>query len=146
MTKNNRIFIDTNILISCYDEKRKRHEIAFNFIEKSMNGEYDAYVSVQILNEFARNLMNPVKTSKPLDNETVSELLEEIYGSAIKILPVSFEGHKRLLKLNSKYNLYGAKFFDLLIVATMLENDIKTIVTENVDDFEDFKEIKILSI
>ncbi len=144
--KNDKYFIDTNVLISCYDIKRRKHKAAIDFVEKSMNGEFDAFISVQILNEFARNLMNPVKTVNPLNNQMVVRILNEIYDSKIKILPVTIESHKRLMALNSKYNLYGAKFFDLLITATMLENGIKTIVTENIEDFKDFKEIKIFEL
>lgn len=40
-------------------------------------------------------------------------------------------------------NIRAQEFFDVLIVATMLDNDIDTIYTANEDDFSKYNEINV---
>ncbi len=144
MRTNNGVFLDTNILLTGCDRKRANHQAAFELMSLAVEGSLECYISVQVLNEFARNAMNPDRNINPLTNVQVKQYLSNIYESKIIILPLTLNIHKNLLKLNDKYKLYGAKLFDLLIFATMLENGIYKIVTENIKDFKNFEGIEIL--
>lgn len=57
------------------------------------------------------------------------------------ILPLIEFVLKRALTLSSGRNIKGVKFWDVVIVATMLENDIPVLYTENVADFRKFIDV-----
>ena len=51
----------------------------------------------------------------------------------------------KLLELTSKYKVIGQKIHDTTIVASMLSNNIKNIITFNEYDFKTFQEINIFT-
>ena len=53
---------------------------------------------------------------------------------------------KITLDLLKRYNIQKQDIFDLHLVATMLNNNVRQIYTYNEDDFSKFVEIEVLSI
>jgi predicted nucleic acid-binding protein len=47
----NKIFLDTNVLVSAIDTTRKNHRNALKLIEKIKERKYQAFISTQIIGE-----------------------------------------------------------------------------------------------
>ena len=61
---------------------------------------------------------------------TVLSVTEEIIGKAVPLC--------------AEKKVKGLKFWDVVLVATMLENEISTIYTENIKDFKKFGDLIII--
>ena len=127
------ILVDTNIIVYAYDTfDKKKHEICKDVIEAGFRGELKLAVSNQILAELffvlTKKLKNPFS---PEDAESI------VIGIADSInwtkINYTHETAKKAVSI-SKNSL--TSFWDMLIAATALENDISQIFTENTKDFE----------
>ncbi|MEK7539736.1 MAG: PIN domain-containing protein [Patescibacteria group bacterium] len=130
------IFIDTNILVYAYqaDEKEK-HKIAKKLVEECFEGKKEYFISNQILAEFI--FVTKYKKSVPAEESKIKEIVEEINKiNSWKKLNYSNKTVEKALKEN------GKSFWDNLISATMKENNVYTIYTENVKDFSKIDGIK----
>jgi len=122
--------LDSNILIYAYDATEgKKHEIAKELVEDCFRGEPFA-VSLQNLAEFFKIITKTV--ARPISSGEAEE--------AIKII-IEFRNFRKLM-LTEKTLIKAielssqAPFWDAMIAATMLENGIGHIYTENTKDFQ----------
>lgn len=131
--------VDSNILIYCLtgDEPKKKilsldlvHELALNS---------QLVFSVQNFAETARVILEKSKK-----NHGSEELMRDLATYAKKSLILSYSDKTVLLAIDisSKYKLH---FFDALIAATMKENGIKVIYTENTKDFKNLPFIRAIN-
>jgi len=138
-------FLDTNILVHAANEDSPYHANAKGITEKVNGGEVSACLSPQVLAEFYATVTNPKKVRQPLSVEEATEAVEGYLESDIPKL-YSKKGTLRLtLELARSYQLRGLDIFDAQIVATMVENRIKTIYTANEKDFRRYKEIEVIN-
>lgn len=128
-------FIDTNVIVYSHQPDDYRYEKAVKVIEEALSGN-DAAVSVQNLAEFSRLASEKFPSTIPiaLCYEIVSD-----FAASIKVFGYGSETVKSALKVSEAYKLH---FFDSLIAATMLENGIDMIITED----EGFKKIPWLKV
>mgnify|MGYP003565748672 CR=1 FL=1 len=61
------------------------------------------------------------------------------------MLPLSLGISRRALQLCERYNIVRQRYFDMQLVATMLEEGIGTILTENSKDFEEIEDITVVN-
>ena len=140
------VLIDTNILVYAANTASSLHERAKHLREKAKSGELMAYVSLQNLYEFYAIITDFRRVENPLSPEVAQE-------EVIKYLEAEFIGKiqmteatlRRALKLSAKYKIMGQNFYDLLLVSTMIEQNVKTIYTVNVQDFQFIKEITTIN-
>jgi predicted nucleic acid-binding protein len=125
MTK---VLVDTNILIYSVQKGEKKHHKAVKAMEKLADREKLA-VSTQNLAEFSRVLRE--KAQPEVDHETVKEYL---FGFMKFSTVLEYSG-STVIEAISLSKTYGIHFFDALLAATMQENGIKEILTENEKDF-----------
>ena len=136
------VFIDTNILAYAYDlsEPIKR-EKCFNILKEVFSGEKRAFISSQILGELFYTLVKNFR--KPLDKEKARIVIGSFVNSPNW---VKFDYNSNTIeKAVILSNEYNVPFWDCLIAATMLENNIFTIYTENESDFRKIPGIKVLN-
>lgn len=136
------IFIDTNILVYAYEEAiGSKNKICFNLIQECLVGKRKLAISNQVISEFINVALN--KTSKPLPLERIKKIVKWIndYKNYVKLNYKNSTTEKALEFVNN----YNTPYWDALIAATMLENNITTIYTENVKDFEKIKELKVIN-
>ncbi|NYZ77296.1 PIN domain-containing protein [Candidatus Micrarchaeota archaeon] len=127
MTK---VLIDSNILVYAADNSDERkHETAKRVIERTLN-EGTGVISLQNLVEFARVVTEKVKN--PLSFDEAREMALE-FSDSFEVLTYDQKTVGEALHFASRYRIH---FFDALLVATMEENLIKGIITENEDDFK----------
>ena len=145
----NNIFIDTNILVSAIDTTRVNHKKAIELIEKIKKEEFQAYISTQVIGEFYVSLTRSTRgINVPMTVYDAKIEIEEMLSSKIfTILSVTGNIIRKAVSLCAEKKIKGLKFWDVVIVATMLENEISTIYTENLEDFKKFGDlIKIKSL
>ncbi len=135
---DNLCLIDSNILLYAIDNVNKnKHERAKELLKLCWSGKIKYAVSLQNLSEFFVNATK--KISKPLSKETASEIVKSIteFHGWNKIAPTK-ETIIAATKLSTENNTH---YGDALIAATMIENKISTIITENTKDFSKIKGI-----
>jgi len=131
MTENEVFLLDTNILVYAYDGTDiDKHITSKKIINKCLDGEYQIAISPQNLSEFFS-----VTTSKSLLDK----------ADAIKVISdiIVFPGWKKIgfdhitvltaAKISDEYKM---SYWDSLLAATMKQNSVLKIYTENTKDFK----------
>lgn len=70
----------------------------------------------------------------------------EFFQSSFELVLIDSEVISILLDLCMKYRIIGKKVHDTTITATMIKYNIKNLLTYNIKDFKEFKEIKLEKI
>ena len=140
-----RVLVYTNILIYSTLSADARNERAQGILALRNSPNVKLYVSVQNLAEMYPNLTGP-KNSHPDTPELARRKIESIAGlAALNVLPVTLTISRRALQLCERYSVTRQRYFDLQLVATMLEEGIDTVLTENSKDFERIEEISVVN-
>jgi len=132
-------FIDTNILVYAYDESGgKKHEICKRLIDECWRLREKYSISIQNLSEFY--VVITKKIENPVPMEMAKEIIEDIIEFQNWIL-MDYDPRTILsaIELNMVYKVH---YWDALIAATMRENMIFSIYTED----GDFKNIPWLNV
>lgn len=139
MKTESKKFLDTNILIYAEDSRNQRkHEIAKGEIKKYIE-EKTGVISLQILTEFSNVLC--VKSKEKIEASYINATIfdySNIFITLIHNLRTVQEANK--ISRESKVH-----FYDALIAATLKENNIDTIITENEKDFKKIKWLKVIN-
>jgi len=123
--------VDTNIIVYAYEiENSERKKKSMEILEKCWKNELTLAVSNQNLAEFSVVSLKKLK----LEASKVKEIVKDISN---------FSGFKKIKYSNSTIlaaidivEKYKMSFWDSLITATMIENGIFNIYTENDKDFK----------
>lgn len=133
--------LDTNILVHAINPVDDfKHEIANELFEGLISGEEELALTTQVISE----TFNVFIKSKELgaDLSDVYSILSEIVGiSAIPKLVVTPQIALKAFNLHLQFDV---DFYDALIVATMKENGITTIYTED-KDFQKIEGITVIN-
>ncbi|MEA1957212.1 MAG: PIN domain-containing protein [Euryarchaeota archaeon] len=133
--------IDTNILVYAYDESEgKKHEICKGLIDECWRLSKKYSISIQNLSEFY--VVITKKIEKPVPMETAKEII----GDIIEFQNWMVMGYDARTILSAfEINItYEAHYWDALIAATMRENNIFSIYTED-DDFESIPWLTVIN-
>jgi len=134
--------IDTNIIAYAYDEfEIKKREKCKDLIGRAFNENIEFCVTNQILGELFNTLTENFR--KPVSVENAEIIVNSIIDSDnwLKI-NYSYKTVGRAISLFKKYKVH---FWDALIAATMIENDISVIYTENEKDFKKIPGLEIVN-
>ena len=133
------MLLDSNILIYAYDKSEvKKYPIAKELI-KGLWKNNDLVLSIQNLVEFYSIITS--KIDKPLEIDKAKQIVLD-YIDGFEILRYN---ENTIIEAINVQAIYKIPFWDALIVATMEENSIDTIVTENEKDFKKINWIKIIN-
>ena len=119
-----KVFLDTNILIYCYsvDEKNKQ-EKALDLVDRYSE---DSIISTQVINELSNILFKKFKLSSIEIERTILEI-----DNYIDIVNFFMTTQIKALKIKDKYKL---QFYDSLIIATAIENQCTVLYSEDMQD------------
>jgi predicted nucleic acid-binding protein len=134
--------IDSNVLVYAYDNTDKeKHEKAKVLLEKCWKKEIKYAISIQNLAEFFIIITKKVQNPLTIDEaeKIIKDVLEFSYWHIISYDQNTF------LKAISLHKKFKKHFWDTMIIATMLNNEISHIYTENIKDFEQYAEIKVVN-
>jgi len=132
MIENNSL-IDSNILIYAYDLSEKtKNPIANKILKEAMEQKYEISLSTQNLSEFYFNATQ--KINPPIPKSEAAEIMKELTSfDNFHILKINSSTILKAINISIEYNLH---YWDALIAATMQENSVFTIITENDKDFK----------
>lgn len=141
-----KIFIDTNILIRATNQQAPFHKECRDILGSLWDQGAVLYMSNQVIREYIANVTRPQTYSIALPIEDVLAQVNDFYKS-FQILPDTPPLLNTLLALIRDVPTGGKQIHDANIVATMIVNDIDTLLTLNVVDFKRFENrIKIISL
>ena len=134
--KGARVFVDTNILVYAYDSSAgEKHKKAAEMVEEFWQSGNGA-VSTQVLQEFYVTVTG--KLGKPVDTKIAKSIIKDL----LKWKTVIIQGETILeavdIAVRHKYS-----FWDAMIVASAIECEAKTILTEDLSHGEKIRGIVI---
>src|SRR3989344_28282 len=138
--------LDTNILIYASDPTSKFNNKARELLRDVLEGQVNACVSTQNLYEFYAIVTDPKRVAKPLDIKQASSLLQNYIEA--ENLPKIFPKETNLthlVHLIKKYRISKQEVFDAVLVATIMDNSVKTIYTADERLFRKFTNIKVVN-
>jgi len=135
--------IDTNILVYAHDTSSSFYLRSREFLEEKLVEESAVYFSIQNYLEAFRIWTQKLKQPLPIDKAW--DILR-FYRQNAKLLMPSSSTLSIVSDITRKYKRRGVQVFDAQLVALMIENNIKTIYTANVKDFEMYREIHVENI
>ena len=122
--------VDTNILIYAHHKQEiKKHETCARVVNELIDND-GLILSIQNLVEFSRVLRE--KSFPLIDQSLVRQYVFDLSESS-KVIYYNAHTVMDALTLSKDNNLH---FFDALVAATMQENGISRIITENSKDFK----------
>ncbi|MDA1338261.1 MAG: PIN domain-containing protein [bacterium] len=134
---NSKVLIDSNILINATNTHSKKHKVALAFLNQTPQG----CISVQNINEFLRVSTHPIFQTPLTKAQAITQIKN--FMCSFKVITPSEQTTLIHLDLLTKYNSTSNQIYGNFLVATMLTHDIKTIATDNENDFKKYKEIKV---
>ncbi len=138
--------LDSNILVYAVNKSAPFHTTAFKILEKIISNKIKGCLALQNLSEFFSIITNKKRVEHPISSkEAISEIQK--YINTTTLLKISFTPSAMNLfcKLTTKHHIQGQKIYDLQLVATMLDNEIKNIITANDSDFKKYEEINTIN-
>jgi predicted nucleic acid-binding protein len=150
----NRLFIDTNILVSAIVPESPRYFHAQGVLERVAASDFETWISRQVLREFlssmSRHYTTPRRFSTPELLAAAGQLEQQYFVAEdhglvtqqlLFLLDKVPSGGKQIHDANivlDKVPSGGKQIHDANIVATMLAYDIPQLLTYNHDDFQRF--------
>lgn len=133
--------LDTNVLVYAYDvSEKRRREIAKDLLDDVWDSG-GGVVALQNLSEFFFAVTR--KVQKPVAITDAKTIVSDILRSSRWLVIDRNAG--TLLKAIEIVERVRAPFWDALIAACMLENEVNVIVTENEDDFKRIPGITVVN-
>ncbi len=133
------ILVDSNVLIYAHDKASPKRAAARQIIHDALTGTRDICITLQNLVEFYNVITNPRRVSQPLSALAAMRCLRLYWRSSriTKLYPAATT-MGRLLQLVVTTGVTGADVFDAFLAATVLENGVTEVYTENVTDLARF--------
>ena len=137
------VLLDTNILVYASNRSSPLFKKAKEIRDRALKGQLKACISLQNLSEFYSVVTSSKKVKKPLaPQQTKQEIEKYLKCSIIKKLAIKPSTITLTMELAERYNITQQNIYDTQLVATMLENRVRKVVTRNDSDFSVFSEIE----
>lgn len=144
--KGGKAFIDTNILIRSRFAQYPEHQQARALIESLLRQATELWISRQVIREFIANVTRPQAGISPISSDRIEDHVAA-FEAVFHIADDDVNITRQLLALLKTYPTGGRQVHDANIVATMLVNEITTLVTINVADMQRFEaEITVIPL
>ena len=140
------LLLDTNVLVYAHNQDSPFHSKSLSLVKGAIEGQFSGILAQQNLVEFYSVITDQRRITNPLPPLKAQEIFEDYLRLPFRIIVPNQETIKILSMFCQKKAVKNGQVFDAYLVATMLSNQIKHIVTVNVNDFKSFTEIKVLSI
>ena len=141
------LFVDTNVFLSATDRSRSNHDHARDLLRGGIDGGYHLALSGQVIREYLVVATRPVdvnglglSTGLALQNIDVFARPPFVFCDETEAVS------QRLRELVQANELVGKRIHDANIVATMIEEGIRRLITTNVADFSSFDAIEVVEL
>jgi predicted nucleic acid-binding protein len=138
-----RVLIDTNVLIYATLEDDPRFSMSRELLLSP--GDSERFVSVQNLAEMYPSLTGP-RMQYPDPPSVARSKIQSIAAlPTLQVLPLTGDVQAIALELCEKYRITRQRYYDAQLAATMVVHGIRTLLTENTQDFKDMSEIRAVN-
>jgi predicted nucleic acid-binding protein len=137
---DNRVFIDTNILVYARAAQSPFHNAALQVIQSLDDSGVEIWISRQILREYLSTLTRPQQFTNPLSLETLIEDIR-LFQTRFRVAEDNLQVTQQLLTLMEQISIGGRQVHDANIVATMQIYGISQLLTHNIADFNRFSKL-----
>lgn len=140
------VLFDSNILIFAHDTSALFHNKAKALLTSAMDGELNMVLAQQNILEFYSVITNPKRVNSVLPVKDALSLVNGYIGDDLFnfIYPLRTTLIRTIYFCNL-FSIKKAEIFDAFLAATMLDNDVRTIYTDNEKHFTIFPEIKVVN-
>ena len=135
-----RVLVDTNVLIYATLEDDSRFARSRDLL--LARGGSERFVSVQNLAEMYPNLTGPKMVHPDPPSVARAKIASVASLPTLQVLPLTGDVQSIALELCEKYGITRQRYYDAQLAATMIAHGIRTLVTENTQDFKDITEIR----
>lgn len=140
------VIFDSNVLVYANNQASQFHKKCLGLVKAAVEGNLKVVLTHQNLLEFYSVITDARRIEKPISDKDAQELVASYLNSPLEIIYPNSETFKYLFILADAANIRASKIFDVYLAATMLSNNISTIVTANTKDFEGFLNIRIIDL
>ncbi len=137
------LLLDSNVLVYAHNEDSLFHSQAIELIAKVIKGEIFGSLASQNLLEFYSIITDKRRLTNPISPKLATELIDQYLSSPFEIIYPNINTNKIMAGLLKKSQIKDGQIFDVFLIATMLSNNIRNIVTANAADFEKFDGISV---
>jgi predicted nucleic acid-binding protein len=130
------ILIDTNILVHATGAQSLQHAKAKELRDQAAAGQFEACIAAQILTEFYAVVTDPRRFQPPLTPTQAQREMRTYLSSPLKLILPKETTVTRMSNLLGSKSVKAGRIFDIFLAATMLDNGVQRIYTENVGDFQ----------
>jgi toxin-antitoxin system PIN domain toxin len=135
--------LDTNVLVYAVNRDSREHKAANKLVTEAMEGKTEKVITYQNLTEFYAVVTNKKLFAKPLTPKQAIEEIENLISGGIKILNTNRMTGEVWLKLLRQKKVTGQNVHDLLLAATLMSNQVTTIITEDKEGFADISGLTV---
>jgi len=139
------ILFDANVLVHAHAAQSPFHAVARRLCEQAADGTLGACLNPQVLCEFFAVATNERLFRPAMTPKQAGQQIAVYWRSGFqKILPKE-QTIRRVADLLQRHRITQQRVYDTFLVATMLDNDVRAIYTQNVKDFEIYHEIEAVN-
>ena len=138
--------IDSNIFVYAADKTSGRYIEASRIISDAALGKVRAVIVPQNLTEYYATVTNSKKVPIPMTNKTAIEQMEKLLRSSLKLVYPNNRTTKLFIELLGLVGVKAQRVYDIFLAATLLSNGIRTLITENKEDFAGIKDLKTIDL
>lgn len=138
--------LDSNILIYAHNLASPFHKTARLILGEVLAGKIEGCVSFQNLYEFYSIITDSKRVEKPLSAKDARKILL-LYSNADNI-PKIYSKSTNLavtLELLKSVEVKKQQIFDLILVATIIENEVKGVYTADETFFKKFEFLEVIN-
>lgn len=139
---NDEPLFDSNLLAYVFDDNEpEKQRVCRKLAEKCWEGKRNYIISIQNLSEFYVAVTERIKT--PIPKKAAKEFIQMIIEfQGWRIIAPSPDTILSAIDINMQY---GVPYYDALLAATMRENQISVILTENEKDFNGIPWVRVVN-
>jgi predicted nucleic acid-binding protein len=130
------ILLDVNILVHAAGAQSLRHAKAKELRDQAVTGEFEGCMAAQVLTEFYAVVTDPRRFRPPLTPSQAQREILAYLSSPLKLILPKETTVTRMLNLLGSKSVRSGKILDVFLAATVLDNGVRSIYTENIDGFE----------
>ncbi len=131
-----RIFIDTNILIYAYDVTAgEKHAIASDILADLWNARLGV-VSTQVLQEFFVNVVH--KIQRPIDSRLAKDIVKDLLKWHVVV-----NNGASILDAIDIHDRYGYSFWDAMIIEAAIKGGAAILMSEDLQDGQVISDVRI---
>ena len=133
----NKLFVDTNILVYANTTNSPFCTMARNKLKSAFQTYDSVWISNQVMREYLSSMTKIMLSVGKVDYQSLAKDIHN-FENNFQLAPDNSNIIKSLLTLIEQTKTAWKQVHDANIVATMLESDIQTILTNNIADFQRF--------